>query len=130
MTETPNRPSLAKKHTRKTDAARQEALDQQRAGMRIKGTLYVVNPADISGSRDRQLRRACGYTVASLLMELQGTPGLDTVAAFMLAAEVAAGDDVDEVRYEALLDTISYGDTIEVLTGDDLADAEDDAPEA
>lgn len=123
------RPTLAKKATRKTEEKRQQALDSQRVGLRVKGEVYVVNPADVSAAVDRRIRQAAGYTVTSIIGELEGAPGLDTVAAFMFAAEVVGGAEATAERFEELLESVTYGDEVDVLTGADLPE-DDDGPEA
>lgn len=97
------RPSIQRKHTRKTDANRTAALD---AGMvvTVDGEKYEVRVGDVTPAIAREVRRNFGMGVQSLLREMARDPDLDVLAGFMWIARLIRGEQVDLEEVEENLD--------------------------
>jgi hypothetical protein len=119
------RPSLARKVTPKSEANRENALDEG-VRMVVEGTEYVVRIGDMSAPVAREFRRNYGASFNALRDELAGDPDLDSIAAFMWLAKRLEGEtlDFDEV-------TVSYA---QMLDGFEITTAGpsevEDSPEA
>lgn len=119
-----SRPSLARKHTRKSDEAAQAELN---AGIRItiEGEPYEVRVGDLNPGLVRELRRAYGGSFHKLMDEISGDPDIDLISTFVWLARRVAGETVEhdavEVDYTALLadgfDIDIAGDHDEATTG-------------
>lgn len=124
---TTNRPPLARKHTRTTEAARKAALE---AGIRmtIDGESYTVRMGDGTPAIARTLRRYTGMGFNSFLSALASDPDTDLVSAFVWVARTVAGERLDfedvQVTFAQML-----GDDFDVedISGPDEGD---DRPEA
>lgn len=104
------RPSLARTHTPKSEAARKSALDE---GVKIThdGEEYIVKAGDITSQIARRFRREVGMSFRAVMEELDTDPDIDSVAAIVWLARLIRGEDV-------ALDDVSVGyddlDEIEV----------------
>lgn len=98
------RPSAARKDTRKTKENRQSALDQ---GVRITldGEAYEVRLGDVTPSLARRFRLEYKAPFTDLLEELDGATDIDSIAGVVWMARLLRGDDVsfDEID-------LGYGD--------------------
>lgn len=119
------RPTLARKDTRKSKEARQAALEQ---GVRIKvgEKVYEVRLGDITPVMARRFRKEVGSPFSEVMDELEtGRTDIDSIGAVIWMAQLLRGDDVsfDEVEF-------GYGDIddLEVEMAD--GEAEDEGPEA
>lgn len=113
MSNTQTRPSLAKKHTRKSEEGREDVLN---AGARIKidDVWHEARLGDVTPTIGRELRTATGMSFMKLLGTLGEDPDLDVLQAFVFVArrikgEVVSIDDV-AVSYEAI-----FADDFEVV---------------
>lgn len=115
------RPSLAKKHTNASEAKRKAEQDES-FGLRIDGEDYILTPADLNGLQEMRIRKETGYSVGTLLSEIQTAPGVDLLGIFMWVCNMSQGkaDDLN-----AILEGISHASDVEVLD-----DAEPVSPEA
>lgn len=122
-----NRPSTQRKHTRKTEESRADALEQ---GIRITldGAVYTVRLGDITSTVARELRSQAGLSVNQLMQEITTSPDVDIIASFVWLARRLSGDDVahDDVviSYTQLL-----GDGFDVSLPD-KREVDDSSPEA
>lgn len=122
------RPSTARKVTRKTKDARQEALD---SGMKItiEGESYEVRMGDITPSIAREVRQEFGFGPQRFIATLASDPDVDLLAGFIWLARRIRGEYVD-------LDTVMGGVSYASLLGDDVEfdttgpEELDDSPEA
>lgn len=98
------RPSLQKKHTRKTEEARQAGLD---AGLRIVigDEPYEVRLGDISPSLARDVRREFQMGPQKFLATMAADPDVDLLAGFMWIARRIRGEYVD---LETVMDSVGY----------------------
>ena len=127
MTMAPERPSLARKHTRKTETRRSEALDE---GIRISvgDEVYEVRVGDLNALHERALRRQYGAPFSDLMEEFEAHPGLDSIAAVVWLARYMRGETdltYDEV---ALLIDLEFAEAMEIA--DTSAEKVGDSPEA
>lgn len=106
MTTTSSRPTTARKVTRKTEAKREDALDQ---GLRITldGEVFDVRLGDITSTMARELRAKLGFGPMQLVGQLAVDPDVDLLSAFVwlarrIAGELVRFEDV-EVTYAQLL---------------------------
>lgn len=103
---TTNRPSTARKVTRKTEENRESALDQ---GLRINldGEVFDVRLGDITSPMARELRAKIGCGPMQLVAQLATDPDVDLLSAFVWLARRIAGEMVRfedvEVTYAQLL---------------------------
>lgn len=127
MTVAPERPTLAKKHTRKTEANRQNDLDQ---GVRIEldGEVFEVRAGDLSAVHSRLLRRECGVSFMQLMDELQESCDIDSIAAVIWLARRLRGESM--VSYEDVANDIDYSLTDRIKVDNTSAEKVDDSPEA
>lgn len=119
------RPTLARKDTRKSKEARQAALER---GVRIKvgENVYEVRLGDITPVLARRFRKEVGSPFSEVMDELEtGRTDIDSIGAVIWMAQLLRGDDVgfDEVEF-------GYADIDDLDV--ELADgeAEDEGPEA
>ncbi len=103
---TTNRPTTARKVTRKTEESRESALDQ---GLRISmdGEVFEVRIGDITPTMARELRSKIGFGPMQLVGQLAADPDVDLLSAFVwlarrIAGELVRFEDV-EVTYAQLL---------------------------
>lgn len=108
-----SRPSLARKHTRKTEENRTDALD---SGMTITldGETYEVRIGDITPSLARAVRREFGCGPQSLIRQLAADPDIDLLAGFIWLARRIRGEGVD-------LEDVEAGVSYASLTADDFS---------
>lgn len=87
------RPSLARTHTRSSEAKRNEALDQ---GVRvvIDGDEFVVRVGDVTPALAAELRRHAGMSFMKLMNSLSDDPDVDLLTAFEWLARRVRGEDV------------------------------------
>lgn len=109
------RPTTARKVTRKTEAKRDAALDEG-LKLTIDGAEYVVRAGDLTALDSRELRKQVGMSFAALLQAFNTDPDIDLIAAVMWLARRIKGeaqltyDDVaGEVGYD-VLDQIEFAD--------------------
>lgn len=122
---TATRPNLARKVTPKSEANREDALDQG-VRMVVDGTEYVVRIGEMTAPIAREFRRNFGASFNALRDELAGDPDLDSIAAFMWLAKRIEGEtlDFDEV-------TVTYTQMLEGFEITTAGPSEvDDSPEA
>ena len=123
---TTNRPTLDRKHTRKTDSKRDDALD---AGVRmtVDGTPHTVRMGDVTPALARELRRETGMGFTRFMDTIATEPDVDLVATFVWLARRINGEHVDlddvGVTYHSLLDE---GFDVELAESSEV----DDSPEA
>jgi hypothetical protein len=111
------------KQAQRVSARKQKAMDAEAVGIRIDGVDYVINPNDITGSVERRIRQTIGKGFVELQMLLQEHPGIDLLGEFMWAVRYANGErDLD---LDTVLDSVSYGSDVEVLT-----EAQESSPKA
>lgn len=106
MTVAPERPSLAPKHTRKTEAKRSDAMDE---GIRIGlgDEVYEVRIGDLNALSERALRRQYGCSFTAMTQEFEADPGLDSIAAVVWLSRYINGEtdlSYDEVALEINLE--------------------------
>lgn len=126
MTVAPERPSLAPKHTRKTEAKRSDALDQ---GIRIEldGEVYEVRSGDLTAVHSRMLRRECGVSFVQLMEELETACDIDSIAIVIWLARRLRGEEL--ISYEDVANGIDYSIQDRMVIKN--TEAEDvDSPEA
>lgn len=114
-----HRPST-KKVTAGSKRRKQAAMDAEAVGIRIDGVDYVINPHDLTGRVEMEIRREIGMGLAELQERLEKSPGLDYLGMFMWAVRHANGEPVDLMD---VLDDIRADSDVEVLLGDDAAKA-------
>lgn len=101
------RPSLARKHTRSTESARNAALD---SGIRVKigDEVFEVRIGDITPQLAGELRRSTGMSFRLLMSLLDEDPDIDLLTAFEWLARRIRGEDVAmsdvEFTYEDMAD--------------------------
>jgi hypothetical protein len=125
MTTAATRPSLARKVTPRSEANRENALDEG-VRMVVDGVEYVVRIGDMSAPVAREFRRNYGASFNALRDELAGDPDLDSIAAFMWLAKRLEGEslDFDEV-------SVSYAQMLEGFEITTAGPSEvEDSPEA
>lgn len=118
------RPSIARKETRKTKESRQAALDQ---GVKITlgDDIYEVRIGDVTPVIERRFRRAYGVPVLGLIDELTDAPGLDSIGALMWLSRLIGGEDVELDDF-----LVSYADLDELEIEESGAQETDGSPEA
>ena len=101
------RPPLDRKHTKSSEAKRQENLNLG-ARITVNGEAFEARLGDITPVFGREVRRALGYGFMDLLDRLGDSPELDYVAEFLWVARRLRGEDVAlddiELDYADLLD--------------------------
>lgn len=109
------RPSLAPKHTTKTEKNRAEANDQ---GIKITvdGATYTVREADMTSLDVSALRREVGLTWVGLTQALTASPDVDLIAALVWLARRQGGEQM--LSFHSVASEITYESDI------DVADAE------
>lgn len=103
------RPSIARKHTRKSDESQQKALDE---GMRItlSDDVYEVRLGDITPSIAREVRREFGMGPQRFLATMAADPDVDLLAGFMWLARRIRGEYVE---LEAVMEDVGYKTLLE-----------------
>ena len=119
------RPTLARKDTRKSREARQAALEQ---GVRIKvaDAVYEVRLGDITPVLARRFRKEVGSPFSEVMDELEtGRTDIDSIGAVIWMAQLLRGDEggFDEVEF-------GYGDIEDLEVELAEGEAEDEGPEA
>ena len=91
---TEQRPSLQRKHTRKSEEQRTAALD---VGVKIAldGEEYVVKVGDVTSQLARRFRREVGHSFRHAMDEMSTDPDIDSVAAVVWLARLIRGEDVE-----------------------------------
>lgn len=107
MTQTQDRPNLARKVTPKDEANRTSALDQG-IRMNLGGEDFEVRIGDMTAPLARELRQNYGGSFNKLQDELALDPDIDSIAAFVwlarrMRSEVVGFDDV-AVSYSQMLE--------------------------
>lgn len=129
MTAQPIRPSLARVHTRTTEAKRNDSLDE---GIRITvgEDVFEVRVGDLNALHERALRKQYGSPFSSLMEEFEAAPGLDSIAAVVWLARYMRGETgltYDEVALDVDLE---FAEAM-ALDATDSSDVEvGDSPEA
>lgn len=119
MTQAPERPSLARKHTPRTEKARQEAVEEVHA-LRIDGEVYALRMADLTGLHELRLRRETGMSVEEVMSTLGSKPGLDVLGIFMWLCDLTAGGSSD---LEQWLGSVSWASGIELVDSEEAPPA-------
>lgn len=120
------RPSLAKKHTRKTTENADHALEQGLAVTDDDGTRLNVRIRDVKGIHDARLVEETGMDFMMLLDAMTQRQGLDLFATALWFCRLVNGREPES--REAILERFGYEDFIQLDTGEPKA--EDDAPKA
>lgn len=107
---TATRPTTARKHTRTTEAKRDEGLDQGISFVDTDGTRLAVRVRDVKGRHDAALVRATGLDFMGLLGALSKRQGLDLLAAVVWFGRLV--HDRDAGTYEETLDEFGYDDVL------------------
>lgn len=100
------RPTTARKVTRKTEENRENALDQ---GLRItlEDEVFEVRVGDVTSAMARELRTKLGFGPMQLIRQCAIDPDIDLLSAFVWLARRIQGDMVRfedvEVSYAQLL---------------------------
>lgn len=123
---TEKRPSIQRKHTRSTEAKRNDELDRGIAITDDDGTRLQVRIRDVKGVHDAALVRALGIDFMGLLVEISKRQGLDLLAAVVWFCRLVNGRDAG--TYEEVLESFGYEDVLALDL--DTAKEEDDSPEA
>jgi hypothetical protein len=119
------RPSLARKVTPKSEATREDALDEG-VRMVVDGVEYVVRIGDMTSPVAREFRRNYGASFNALRDELAGDPDLDSIAAFMWLAKRMEGEAPDFAEI-----TVTYAQMLEGFEITTAGPSEvEDSPEA
>jgi hypothetical protein len=100
---------------------------QTRSGSASTAVDYVVNPNDITGRAEFEIRRECGMGVAEIVEAMNRTQGIDYLGMFMWAVRHAHGEDVDLMT---VLEGVSAGSDVEVMTSTEIAEVAAVAPKA
>lgn len=119
----PKRPAAARKVTTKTEANRQEALNQI-IGIKVDGTEYSFMPADMSGLMEREIRARIGMGALELFERLQAAPGMDLIGTWIWVCQYVGGDK--EADLDAALASVSWASEIDIaedMEGPDLPEA-------
>lgn len=124
MTET--RPSLARRHTRGTEKARNTELDR---GIRItvEGDVFEVRVGDVTPALAAEFRRQTGMSFNRLMETIAQDPDIDVLTAFeWLARRVRGESDVElsdvEFSYADMMSDefdVSEAGAVEPDKGDD-----------
>ena len=110
------RPALDRKHTRKTEEKRNEALD---LGLTIKvdGAEYTVRQGDLTSLDTMALRRETGFSFRALLSAFESDPDVDLVAALVWLSRRIDGermlsfaDVASEIGYDVEIDLVDAGE--------------------
>lgn len=118
------RPTTARKVTRTSEKAREDALDM---GLRVtlEGEVFEVRVGDVTSSMARELRTRLGFGPMQLIKQTAIDPDIDLLSAFVWLARRIKGEMVSfdsvEVSYAQLL-----GDGFDVA----LPGGEEPDPEA
>ena len=119
------RPSLERKHTRKTIEKHDAELDQGIAVTDDDGTRLQVRVRDVRGSHDAKLYALIGHNFMGLLQEVGKRPhALALLAAVLWFCRLVNGRDPGD--FEELLDEFGYEHVLSLDPGDPAE--EDDAP--
>lgn len=112
------RPSLAKKHTPKSEKAREDALNEN-FSLRVDDEVYTIVPADITGLAEMKIRRETGMSVMEIINKMQTAPGMDLIGCFMYACEISRGREAD---LEKILGSVSLASEFDVVdsNGEDV----------
>lgn len=102
----------AKKVTAGSKRRKQAAMDAEAVGIRVDGVDYVINPNDLTGRVEMEIRREIGMGLAELQQRLSESPGLDYLGMFMWAVRHANGETVDLLD---VLDGVSAGSDVDVI---------------
>lgn len=86
----PDRPSLARKHTRTTETHREEGLDEGIV-MNIDGEVFEARVGDMTPELTRELRAACGMGFMTLMNTCGTDPDIDVVSSFVWLARRIRG---------------------------------------
>lgn len=118
MTEA-KRPSLARKHTPKTEADRKSGLDE---GVRITydGETYEVRAGDLSALDIRDLRKEAGYSFQGLMTALREDADLDLIVALIWLAKRAKGE---HIPYAVVANDIGYNE-LDLMTVEQVTEEE------
>ncbi len=120
------RPSM-KKQTAGSKSRKQAAMDAEAVGFRLDGVDYVINPNDLTGRLEFEIRSECGMGVAEIAEAMGRTGGIDFLGMFMWACKKSRGENVELLD---VLDSVNAGSDVEILEGDELAEALGSAPKA
>lgn len=88
---TPKRPSLARKHTPKTEANRKAPYEE---GVKItfEGVEYAVRAGDLTALDAQALRKELGVSFMGLMRGLNEDPDIDLIAGLIWLAKRLNGD--------------------------------------
>jgi hypothetical protein len=107
------RPSVQRKHTRASEAKRDERMDLGVA-INVDGTEYVVREGDLTALDTMALRRETGMSFVDVMMAFAKHPDIDLVATLVWLARRINGERV--LPYEAVATQINYDSTIELVS--------------
>lgn len=121
-----NRPKLERKHTRKTEEHRGEALD---IGLKIKvdGKTYTVRQGDLTAMDANALRRETGHSFMGLMRAFGTDPDIDLIACVVWLSRRTNGER--GLSFEEVAEEIGYDVDID-LVGEPGPEEHGDDPEA
>lgn len=107
---TPKRPSLARKHTPKTEANRKSPMDD---GVRIQyeGETYEVRAGDLSALDVRELRKELGLSFQGLMKALYEDSDMDLIVGLIWLAKRVRGE---HIPYAVVANEIGYNELDEI----------------
>lgn len=106
------RPSVQRKHTRASEAKREDRMDLG-VSLTVDGTEYVVREGDMTALDTMMLRRETGLSFVEILINLNRSPDIDLVAALVWLARRQRGEQT--LPYMAVATQINYDSEIEVV---------------
>jgi hypothetical protein len=120
------RPTVQRKHTRGTEAKRNEALDE---GIRlvVAGEAYEVRAGDLTALDSRALRQQVGMTFPQVMEGMQSAPDIDLVAALMWLARRIKGER--DLTYDDVAADVDYAKALDIEVGE-TGPEDTDSPEA
>ena len=119
------RPALQRKHTRTTEANRNEALDLG-ITVKVNGQEYTVRQGDLTSMDTMALRRETGFSFRSLLEAFRADPDIDLIAALMWLSRRVDGERM--LSFEQVAIEIDYDADLDLI---EVAEPEDEtSPEA
>lgn len=108
---TEKRPSLARKQTRGSEAARKAELDQG-CTVWVEGVAYTVRLGDLTSMDAANLRREVGMSFMGLMRALQADADIDLIAALVWLRRRMDGEQL--LSYQTVAESIGYDADIDV----------------
>jgi len=122
MTTTAKRPNLNRKVTPKSEAKRDEALNQG-LSLTVDGRVYTVRAGDLTGMDAAALRREVGMSFMGLMKAMQSDPDVDLIAALMWLSRRIEGEKL--LSYEEVAQEVGYDVDIDLVDAEEPEEAAD-----